>query len=437
MVFTDRMFLSRLGSSVMNAAMGGGLSAFVMMSFFLGLTGYSTALVAQYFGSGQKKNCAKVVTQSMIISVLAYLLVLLLKPLMIISMKKSGIDTTQLAHQLVYFNLIVFSIIISLARSSLTGFFCGIGKTRIVMIAAISSMIMNIFFNYILIFGKFGFPALGIKGAAIGTILGGLCGVGVLFVTYFNKKFVSEFNTLKNLIFDRAIMMKLLRFGWPSGTELFLNFTAFTCMMYLFHARGAVAATATTIMINWDMVSFVPLLGVEIGVMSLVGRYMGAGKPQIAHKSTMSGLKLGSMYSALIFIIFMFFPATLVSLFEPEAPSSTYMSAAPIAVSMLRIACLYVFVEALILSLVGALRGAGDTLWSMCLTVGLHMFSVVVQYICLVVLDFSILQAWIMMVAVFFLGTFFIFLRYASGKWKKIKVVAPPDITHVDGFHET
>ena len=299
-----------------------------------------------------------------------------------------------------------------------------------------TSMITNIFFNYILIFGKLGFPALGIRGAAIGTILGGLCGIAVLFVTYFNKKYVKEYSTIKNFVFDRIVMFKLLRFGWPSGLELFLNFSAFTAMTYIFHAQGAVAATATTIMLNWDLVSFVPLLGVEVGVTSLVGRYMGAKRPDIAHKSTMSGLKLGSMYSAIIFIIFIFFPESLVSLFRPQETNEIYSSAVPIAVTMIRITCLYVFAEAAIVTFVGALRGAGDTFWSMCLTVGLHVSIVIFQFICLEVLNISIIQTWTVIVILFFLGTSFIYKRYASGKWKNINVVGTADITYLDGFHE-
>ena len=74
-------------------------------------------------------------------------------------------------------------------------------------------------------------------------------------------------------------MRKLLRFGYPA-VELFLNLLAFTSMILLFHSHGLATATAVTIVFNWDMVSFVPLLGIQIGVVSLVERYMGgAGRP--------------------------------------------------------------------------------------------------------------------------------------------------------------
>ena len=81
MTFTDRMFLSRLGPEIMNAAMGGGLTSFMMSTFFLGLIGYSTALVAQYLGANRKNACPTVTTQALFIAFLAYPVVLFMKPL--------------------------------------------------------------------------------------------------------------------------------------------------------------------------------------------------------------------------------------------------------------------------------------------------------------------------------------------------------------------
>jgi MATE family multidrug resistance protein len=87
-------------------------------------------------------------------------------------------------------------------------------------------------------------------------------------------------------------MKKLLYFGYPAGLEMFLNFLAFNMMVFLFHSQGGVVATASSIMFSWDLISFIPLLGIEIAVTSLVGRYIGAGKVDIAHRSAMSELRL-------------------------------------------------------------------------------------------------------------------------------------------------
>ncbi|MCK5583477.1 MAG: hypothetical protein KAI33_06785, partial [Elusimicrobiales bacterium] len=131
MTFTDRLFLSKLSPAEMNAAMGGGLNVFMMMTFFFGLIGYSTALTAQYFGAGQKSKCASVVTQSLIISVIAYPIIMVSKSLGIMLFDYMGISPEQLHYQKIYFNTLMYAVIITLFRITFTSFFSGIGKTAI------------------------------------------------------------------------------------------------------------------------------------------------------------------------------------------------------------------------------------------------------------------------------------------------------------------
>ena len=124
--------------------------------------------------------------------------------------------------------------------------------------------------------------------------------------------------------YDGEVMRKLLRFGYPAGVELFLNLLAFTSMILLFHSHGLATATAVTIVFNWDMVSFVPLLGIQIGVVSLVGRYMGAGRPEIAERVTRSGLKMGWSYSSVILVLFVGFPNNWSRSFSPAARTPSF-----------------------------------------------------------------------------------------------------------------
>jgi MATE family, multidrug efflux pump len=423
MTFTDRLFLSRLGPEQMNASMAGGLSCFTMMTFFIGLTGYTTALVAQYLGAARKEKCAVAVSQALILAILAWPLVLLARPLAHGLFELSDVPVTQLAPQLLYFDILLNAVGIGLLRNCLSSYFSGIGKTRMVMISALTAMVVNIGMNYLLIFGKFGLPAMGIRGAAYGTILGGVCGLAVLVVAYFGAENRKEFRVLAGLRFDPAVMGRLLRFGYPAGLEMLLNLLAFTAMIFSFHHHGLVTTTATTIMFNWDMVSFVPLIGLEIGVMSLVGRYMGAGNPDLAHRATMSGMKCGWLYSAVILFLFAFFPSQLVEVFRPAQDASIYEQAVPTAVFMIRFASLYVLVEAVVVVLVGALRGAGDTFWTMCISVSLHWLLVPTSIIILYVFDCTPETAWVAIVIIFLGFCSLFYLRYRSGRWREIRVV--------------
>lgn len=441
MTFTDRFFLSKLGPVQMNASMAGGLTCFMLTTFFIGLTGYCTALVAQYLGSDRKSQCAVAVTQALIVSLIAYPLILSLRPVGHWLFQISNVPPEQLEPQKKFFNILLWGAILSLTRNSLSGFFSGIGRTRIVMVSALVAMTVNIVANYALVLGGFGCPRFGIAGSAVGSLIGGTCGLTVLLVGYLWKSNRVEFGVLKALRYDKSAMGKLLRFGTPSGLELFLNLLAFDLIILTFHGRGLEAATATTVVFNWDMVSFVPMLGVNIGVMSLVGRYMGAGKPDIANRATMSGLRLALLYSFCALIAFAFFAKPLVHFFRPEIDTAMFDRTAPLATRMLRFASLYVLADATSLVFSGALRGAGDTLWAMIISVGLHWTLLAVVFVLLHVMRLPVFQGWLALVFLVQAWCGIFYLRYRTGRWRSIKVVQPitepPVAALADGLHET
>jgi multidrug resistance protein, MATE family len=423
LIFTDRLFLSRLGSTQMSAAMAGGLASFMMMTFFIGLLGYATALTAQYFGAGRQSHCARVVTQAALLAFLAWPLILAGRPLAHWLFAIAGIPAEQLALQQLYFDILLYGAGLVLLRTVLSSFFSGIGRTRVVMIAALTTMVVNVGANYVLIFGHLGFPALGIRGAAYGTILSSLCGLLVLLAAYLRATNRLEFAVAASLHLDGAVLKKLLRFGSPAGLELFLNLLAFTAMILIFHADGLVTATAVTIVFNWDMVSFVPLLGIQVGVVSLVGRYMGAGRPDIAERVAYSGLKMASIYSLGILLLFISLPEQLVGIFRPAGPDAIFSEAAPLAVTMLRLAALYVMADAAMVVFSGALRGAGDTFWAMCISVTLHWLLLPVLLICLKVLGLPPQTAWLALITFFIAFSGVFYLRFHSGRWKRISVI--------------
>jgi MATE family multidrug resistance protein len=190
-----------------------------------------------------------------------------------------------------------------------------------------------------------------------------------------------------------------------------------------FHTQGPATATATTIMFNWDMVAFVPLLGLQVGVTSLVGRYMGAACPETAHRAVLSGLKTGWAYSAGVLILFAFFPQQLVAVFAPREISADYVQAVPIALYMIRLAALYVMIDAVILVFSGALRGAGDTIWAMGLSVSMHWLLVPALFIALHLLHWTPQAGWTVLVVTYFSFSGVFYLRYRGGKWRSIRVI--------------
>lgn len=439
MTFTDRLFLAKLGSEYMSAAMAGGLTCFTLMSFFLGVIGYSTALVAQHLGAGRKKRCSIFITQAALIAVVAYPVILLCRPLVHIFFDRMGAAPAQLVLQKEYFDILIFGAIFSLWRNGLASFFSGIGRTSIVMIAAATAMVVNVGLNYLLIYGAWGFPALGIRGAAIGTIIGGMSGCAVLLAAYLRQANVREFDIRRSFCFDRAAFSKLLYYGYPAGAEFFLNLVAFTLIVFFFHAGGPEAAAASTVAFNWDMVTFVPLLGIEIGVTSLVGRYMGASRSDIAYRAVLSGLKIGFIYAAVMLALFAVYPSQLVDVFRPDVAGETFLQARPAAVAMVKMVAIYVLAEVIFIVFTGALRGAGDTFWAMSISVGLHWLLAGVVYLILAHYRYTTTAAWAAMIVIFMVFAIFPYLRFRQGRWKSLRLVEPQEqgvLAAADRFHE-
>ena len=144
-------------------------------------------LVAQYFGAGEKKNASRAAFQAILISFLAWPVILLLKPLGISFFQFLKVPESQFAYQVKYFNLLAWGALFVILRQSLSCYFSGIGKTGIVMRATIVAMFINVVLDYILIFGKFGIKPLGIEGAAIASISGSFGAVLMLVIAYFRK----------------------------------------------------------------------------------------------------------------------------------------------------------------------------------------------------------------------------------------------------------
>lgn len=432
MTFTDRLFLAKVSPEAMNASMGGGIASFLCMTFFVGLIGYTTALVAQQFGAGHKAKAGLAAFQAVLVALAAWPFLAALSPLGGRIFRHLGLPPEQARMQGQYFGILVLGSGLGLLRGALGGFFCGIGNTRVVMLSALAALAVNALAAWVLIFGHLGLPVLGIQGAAVGTIIGSLAGLAVLVFAHFRPHNRRSYHIDASFRFDRELMGKLLRFGYPSGLELLLNLLAFNCIILLLHEQGPVTATAATILFNWDLVSFLPLVGVEIGVTSLVGRYIGARDLDAAQRAARSGLRLTWGFAAGVIPLFAGVPQLLVGIFAPSTPDPVFDQAAPLAVNLLRLAALYVVSNGLVLVYAGALRGAGDTLFTMVLTVSLHWVLAGALFVALKFFCASPTQAWALVVGIFVFFPALLWWRWRSGAWKGRAAELVPEI--LEGF---
>ncbi len=425
MTFIDRLFLSKLGPAEMNAALGAGAVQLALTMFFTGAISYTTAMVAQRLGGKKRWDCARVFMQAVYLSLISVPLLYLTIPLGHLVFGMENLPADQFEYQKTYFNILMFGGIINLVRNAAPCFFSGIGETKIVMKAAFVGMVVNVVCNFFLIYGFDPIPALGVAGAAYGTLAGNIASTVVLFVKFFGKSCHRRFRTRYAFAFSWSLTRELLQKGIPSGIEMCLNMSAFQLLVLMFHSLGAESATAASVMFNWDMVAYVPLMGLEIASTSLVGRYAGARDGAAAMRSTYSGLKLGWGYSLLIGVMFVFLPGVLTDIFMPDVSEASaealgiFMTARPMSIFMLRIATLYIFVEVLLVVYAGALRGAGDTLWVMFACAIMNWCVAGALYVAAYVFHLPAHYAWIAVVAVYGTAPVIFWRRWKNGKWRR------------------
>ena len=187
-------------------------------------------------------------------------------------------------------------------------------------------------------------------------------------------------------------MRRYLRLGIPSGLELFIGIGTFNVFLLLFQSYGVSEGAAMAIVFNWDMLSFVPLMGLNIAVMSLTGRCVGANDMARSSEVIGSGFLIGVSYSGTLGLLFILFREPLLQVFAtPGVDFSPILAiGAPMMVGM----ATYVIADSLILVCSGVLRGAGDTRWLMITSVAIHIAMLIVQIVVIVVLKLGPLLSW-------------------------------------------
>ncbi|MEM1111822.1 MAG: MATE family efflux transporter [Pseudomonadota bacterium] len=416
MVFIDRYFMSRIDAVHIAAALGGGVSYFVVVALFTGLVAYGNAMVAQHYGAGELRQCAKVTTQGFLLALASQPFLLPAALLMSGLFALMGHAPEQVELERQYFFVLVSGALFNLLKVALASHFAGIGKTRVVMIADLAAVLLNVPLTYALVFGEFGAPALGIRGAALGTVISMAFAVVVLLLCYFNPVHRARFYVMASFRLDAQILRRFFRLGLPSGLETFIGAATFNFFLLLYQSYGVAEGAAMAIVFNWDMLSFVPMVGLNIAIMSLIGRAVGSGDLGEAKRIISSAFILGMSYSGVFGLIFIAFRYPLVGVFEP--PEGDFAEILSLGAQMMIGLASYVMADAAILIASGVLRGAGDTRWLMRASISVHILMLLVQVLIIEVLLWPPLVSWWCFVLTLLSLALLYNWRVFSGGWR-------------------
>ena len=422
--FIDRMFLAWYSAEAIAASMPASMASQSVMSFFIGITGYISVFVAQYYGAARYKQVGPVIWQGLYISLAGGIILLCLIPFSETIFSFFGHEPGIQQEEILYFKVLCFSGFPAIASSAISGYFSGRGKPWPVMWINCISTVVNLVLDYILIFGKWGFPEMGIKGAGIATVIASTVSLCIFLFIIFTGSQNQVFHTLKGWRPDINLIKRILRYSMPAGTQFFLEMTSFTVFLLILGRLGTISLVATNIAFNINSLAFMPMIGCGNAVSVLVGQFLGKGRPDLAEKSSYSGFHITFLYMLTISIAYVVIPGLFIAPFAAKADPEIFAEISSLSVILLRFVAVYSIFDTMSIIFSSAVKGAGDTKFVMYMSVTIvWVIMVVPTYIFVVLLDYGIMTCWIFAtLCVITLGIGFL-LRFLNGKWKSMLVI--------------
>jgi MATE family multidrug resistance protein len=425
MTFVDRIFLNWVSGTAMSAAFSSSMVWFLILCLPLGITMYANTFVAQYFGSGQRGEIGPAVWQSVWIAVGFTPLVLLAIPLAPTIFSFAGHDPATLAIEIEYFQIISWGGPPMLIAQAAASFYSGRGETRVVMWVDAAVAVLNLVLDYLWIFGYAGFPAWGVAGAAWATVLSLWVKALVYVLLPLQRAHRIEFGTHRGLRFDFELVRRMLYFGGPSGLQMVLDLTGFTAFILLVGRLGDVPRDATTMAFSVGSVAFMPIWGLSSAVSILVGQHLGEDRDDLAARVTYTGLHLAWAYMVGISLLYVFAPGIFLHGFVSQATATAAESAAvyALAVTLLRFVAGYNLLDATFMTFVSAIKGAGDTVFVLRVSLVLAALLAGLSYLSVVVWDFGVYGCWLLITGWIWIAAITFYLRFRQGKWRSMRVI--------------
>jgi multidrug resistance protein, MATE family len=305
---------------------------------------------------------------------------------------------------------------------TLNSYYLGIGRTSIILGATAIATLGNAFADYLLIFGNWGFPELGIFGAGMATAVGHF--IAALFFLFFFRKDLRAIpcKLMSNVAKIRTWMiMKLVKYGLPSGLSGTVGGGAFMLFVLFSGHLGDVEQQLSNVAMVLDFVIFVPIMAFSQVVTSLVGQYIGAGRLDLAIISVRRVLIAGlTIVVAFDIFVFIYPEAILIAMnLEPELY--------PRAIPLLYAVATYTLADLIGMIVNGAFNGAGDTKVPMYISIIIAWvyFMPLVSYITFVN-EGPLWLMWFTAVSFIWLVTIVKLIWYFKGNWKRINLIANP-----------
>lgn len=419
MIFVDRLLLSWHAPAEFNAVANAGMACYAFLILPISICAISEVLVGRLHGEGRWEEIGKPVWQMIWFSLM------LVAPMTIISFFVPPLIFYQTGNEFnetIYFQVMIRFAPILCATISLSGFFIGIGKVKIVSRCVVAGNIFNIFLGYVLIFGGWIVPSLGIMGAALATGISQTLQCLILLRYFLSQGYRRTYGTVQ-FDFNLMYFKEALRIGTPSGLghaiEVAAHFIFFRIVMMAGNEQLTIAALVQ---------SFYLLLGfvceaLSKGVGAIVANLIGARELTLIKRVFWSAIKLHILFFLVFFGIIWFYSNALINLFFTDTQILLSTNLRVLATqAMLWMGVFFLF-DGFSWILIGQLTAAGDVKFILYVSILINWLAYVLPVFLLVALGGKGANyAWMVIALSGMLNFMIYYQRYYSGKWLKQEI---------------
>lgn len=411
----DLMMVGRLGTWALSAVGLTNQPKFLLMTMFMAMNVGATALVARAKGAGEKEKANRIMRQALLLtavfSALASVIGYVFAEPMIRFM--GAADQQTLEAGTVYFQIQMIGFVFMALTSTITAVLRGVGDSRTAMIYNLIANIVNCILNYILIYGHFGAPALGVAGASWATIIGQFVAFVIAVAVVLHGKSYLKLELAKGFKPDMDIMRGLVAIGVPSMIEQLVMRAGIIIYSKTVAGLGTVAFATHQVCMNIQAMSFMNGQAFAVSATSLVGQSLGKKRLDMAGAYSSRTQKLGMAVSMILVVVFVFWGKPLIRLYNDDVQVVTQGATILLMVALLQPLQSSQFIFA------GALRGAGDTRATAIITfITMLLVRPIIAIVCINVFHWGLIGAWIALIADQLLRSILVGIRYYSGKWK-------------------
>jgi MATE family multidrug resistance protein len=457
MQFIDGLMVSRIGPDpVYVAAQGnGGVAAWIPTATLMGLLSVVNTYVSQNLGAKHAERGAAYAWAGLWICLFAWLAVMLpyaaLLPTVMATMTDHSPELLKLEGD--YSRVLLIGSFFTIAARCIAQYFYGMHKPMTVFGAVLAGNATNLVLNCFLIYGptppviagglgeilnpwfeftgsacrSLGIPAMGVAGAALATVIGTVVEFAIPMARFLGRRFNALYGTRAAWRPSRAHMRDLFKLGWPGALMLG---NEIICWAYLMAALighfGEVHNTAGWIALRYMHLAFMPAVGLSIAVTAQVGKCMGMKRPDLAVRRTWLGVGLTMVYMGLCALGFVLFRNEAIALFvDPSTTPEQRAELVRIGSEVMIAAAIFQLFDALGITIIGALRGAGDTVWPGVITLVLAWSCIVLGGHAMIRLfpELGSLGPWIAASAYIVLLGSSMCVRFVLGGWKRIDLL--------------